>query len=461
MKLLRFDPSGAIQPEFGATQDDLDRLYPRLNDCRQQLLDASLTSAAFYRLPKTMLDAYTEQREASVMGRIFKVANSQMDLVDSVVVVGAGSSLLGARAMMEACCDPYHNELRRGPRGGKPRMYFAGDNFDNDATQALLSRVAAGGYGDTTTEGRWALVAISKSGETLESMIAFRQFLARLTSSLKHTPNTSLQRIVVPITGSSGPLHELGTAIGCEEIFEIPDAIPGAFNVFSPAAILPAAMLSLDVMKFLEGAIAMNEHFEQTPADKNIVLQFAAVNHLLHVDYGRSLRVMTSWCKALEAVGSWYANLIVSAFGAMPHSPTPLTVVHSRDWHSRSLQYIHGPHHVVFNQLVVEHDRTDPLPIGLSDYDQDGLNEFASRDLSSILASAIHDADNALNRHGQPTTRITLPVIDTFVLGQLFQMLMIATAIESRLLGLDFNVSSKQTSQTLIKTRNHEILGRS
>jgi glucose-6-phosphate isomerase len=53
------------------------------------------------------------------------------------------------------------------------------------------------------------------------------------------------------------------------------------------------------------------------------------------------------------------------------------------------------------------------------------------------MAAAIRGTNDALHADGRPTTDIILPTIDTHVLGQLFQMLMIATVIEGRLLGIN------------------------
>ncbi|HBJ35831.1 MAG TPA: glucose-6-phosphate isomerase, partial [Planctomycetaceae bacterium] len=136
MKMLRFDPSGSINAEFGVTNDQLKALYPRLMELRQEMVEVDAAQyasgevpadkqpldARFYWLPQEMLDDYTKQREASELGRIFKVANSLVKDIDAVVVLGIGGSYMGARAMMDACCNPYHNELRRAGRGSKPRM---------------------------------------------------------------------------------------------------------------------------------------------------------------------------------------------------------------------------------------------------------------------------------------------------------------------------------------------------
>ena len=66
------------------------------------------------------------------------MANGIHHEIDAVAVLGIGGSYMGARALMEACCDPYHNELTRAERGSKPRMYFEGNNVDNDARNAFF-----------------------------------------------------------------------------------------------------------------------------------------------------------------------------------------------------------------------------------------------------------------------------------------------------------------------------------
>ena len=52
---------------------------------------------------------------------------------------------MGTRALFEACCHPFHNELPRGERGGRPRLSFEGFNMDNDSAQGLLDLVAPAG----------------------------------------------------------------------------------------------------------------------------------------------------------------------------------------------------------------------------------------------------------------------------------------------------------------------------
>ena len=110
--------------------------------------------------------------------------------------------------MMEACCHPYHNELARSARGERPRMYFEGNNVDNDASQGLLDLL--GGH-ESSGDDPWAIIVISKSGGTLETAVAFRQFLRTLGESCG---NARLGELIVPVTGRAGKLYELSQAIG-------------------------------------------------------------------------------------------------------------------------------------------------------------------------------------------------------------------------------------------------------
>jgi glucose-6-phosphate isomerase len=451
MSFLRFDPAGSFDPQFGISPADVDALEKPLLALREEMVvvdrqqyDGGVVPAAkqpldarFFWLPEELLSDYERDREKSELGRIFKVANSIHDEIDAVAVLGIGGSYMGARAMMEACCDPYHNELSRGARGSKPRMYFEGNNVDNDATSALLHRLAAGGYGDSAAERRYAVVVISKSGGTMETAVAFRQFLSAVERSLGTQHAKSLSRLVIPVTGDSGKLHELATAIGCEEIFSVPDGVGGRFSVLSSVGLMPAALLGLDCIRLLEGAVAMNEHFRTASFDKNIVLQYVAVNHLLATKRDKNIRVMSVWSKSLESVGLWYDQLLAESNGKQGLGVTPLTTVNTRDLHSRHQQHQQGRNDKVFNNLIIENYRCDHLAVGSSDRDQDRLNDIANKTLPEIMRAAIQGTNDALHEDGRPTTNLFLPQLDTHVLGQLFQMLMIATVIEGRLLGIN------------------------
>src|SRR5262249_42006648 len=147
---------------------------------------------------------------------------------DRVAVLGIGGSYMGARALLESCCHPFYNELSRAERGGHPRIYFEGNNVDNDALQGLFDLLPKGQA--SGVDDRFGVVVISKSGGTLETAVAFRKFLARLSEACGGDAK-QVAELVIPVTGQSGRLFELAKALGCREAFPIPDGVGGRFSV--------------------------------------------------------------------------------------------------------------------------------------------------------------------------------------------------------------------------------------
>lgn len=442
MSLIRYDLTGALLPETGISREQLAGLKARLEVAQREVLETDLElfsnstsippekdplDAGFFELPERILSAYQDDRGNSELGRILTCAGRLRESVDRVVVLGIGGSYMGARALMEACCHPYHNELSRGERGSRPRMYFEGNNVDNDASQGLIDLVQS-------DDSDWSIVVISKSGGTMETAVAFRQFLSVLRSS---RGDDKLKELVVPVTGKSGKLFDLAQALGCSELFHVPDGVGGRFSILSPVGLLPAAILGLDVVKLLEGAAAMNEHFRTADYESNVVQQYVASNYLMATDRNCNLRVMSAWSKGLEAVGLWYDQLLAESLGKHLQGATPLTVVNTRDLHSRAQQHQEGSRDKFIVNLIVDAWKRDPLSVGSQAHDQDQLNQLQQVTLPELMSAAIKGTNQAYSDDARPTSDLHLPSVDEYHLGQLFQMLMIATVVEGRLMGIN------------------------
>jgi glucose-6-phosphate isomerase len=320
-------------------------------------------------------------------------------------------------------------------------MYFEGNNVDNDATQGLISLLRAGTTQKpenqvVTADDRWGLVVISKSGGTLETAIALRQFLAELRAARSDEADL-LPKLIVPVTGKTGKLRELSKELHCARTFDVPDGVGGRFSILSPVGLLPAAILGLDVVRLLEGAAAMNEHFRTARVADNIVLKYVGVCHLMEKEYGAVIRVLSVWSKALEAVGLWYDQLLAESLGKSEQGATPITAVNTRDLHSRAQQHQQGMRDKLYTNLIVDSWNFDPLPVGSSALNQDDLNRHADKTLPDVMAAAIAGTNKAYQDDGRPTTDLHLPIADEYYLGQFFQMMMLATVVEGRLLGIN------------------------
>ena len=449
-------PEDPIQYDSAATiaagtvsRADLEALAPRLDAARAESradLDrwraggtrpGEVLDPAFIDLPDRLLADYARERTTSELFAILQTARRIREAVDRVIVLGIGGSYMGTRALFEACCHPFHNELPRGERGGRPRLSFEGFNMDNDSAQGLLDLVApAGKPRSDDLLDRWAVLVVSKSGGTLETAVATRLYLQKLADAVGHDQKR-LAEVVVPVTGKSGRLADLARAIGCPDVFDIPDGVGGRFSVFTAVGLLPAAIVGIDVVRLLEGAAAMNRRFREAPVATNPVLQFVGVGHLAE-ENGASIRVLSSWSNRLEAVGLWYDQLLSESLGKAEKGATPLTAVTTRDLHSRGQQHQDGRRDKLITNLVVGEPRRDPLTLptlGPYGANQDKLEDLVGTTWPAMLAAAVGGTNEAYAQAKRPTADLMLPRVDEHTVGQLLQMLMLATVVEGRLVG--------------------------
>lgn len=411
-----------------ATERDLQQV-----PAEQQPLDA-----AFIDLPQKLLDNHRRKGDASDLGRIFSLANRLREQVDRVLILGIGGSSFGAQALFQALCHSYHNELPPKARLGVPRIYFEGNNVDTDTTQDLLELLETTCVDNETREERWGLIVISRAGDTLESALAYRIF-HKEAAKFYGPRSPQLRQLVIPVTGAAGKLRNLCLAQGCAEddILTIPERVGGRYSVFTGAGLLPAAVMGLDVRAFLLGAASMTRRFLEEPFERNPVLQYAAVNYLMTEEVGKPIRVLAVWSKKLEALGHWYDHLLSESLSKNGRGPTPLTIVNTRDLHSRGQQHQEGKRDKVINNLVMKTPRTSPIVIGMADHNEDELNTLNRKSLPDILSAAHRGTAQAYHDVARPTADIVLPTLSEHTMGQLMQMLLLATVIEGKLMGVN------------------------
>jgi glucose-6-phosphate isomerase len=394
--------------------------------------------AGFIDLPQKTLDQHRRQGEAGPLGRILAQAARLREQTDRLVVLGIGGSSLGARALFEALCHTHHNDLPPDKRLGAPRIYFAGDHADNDALHDLLDLLQTTCVDPELRDERWGAVVVSKSGDTLETATAYRVF-RREAAEYYGSRSERLRQLFVPVTGESGKLRELCKADGysAENILTIPDNVAGCYSVFTAAGLLPAAAVGLDVRALLLGAAAMTRRFLDEPFERNPVLQYAGVNYLMAEEFGKPARVLAIWSEKLAALGHWYDQLLADSLGKQGRGPTPVTVLQPGGLHAFGQQLQEGPRNKLINNLVRKAPRHPPIAIAMADRNQDDLNSLSRKTLPDILDAAWHGTNLALHAAARPSADLVLPTLSEHTLGQLMQMLMLATVVEGRLMGIN------------------------
>ena len=182
----------------------------------------------------------------------------------------------------------------------------------------------------------------------------------------------------------------------------------------------------------------MTERFRSAPPGDNPVLDYVATCHLFEKDCGRNIRVLSTWGNRLEAVGLWYDQLLAESLGKHERGATPITGVNTRDLHSRGQQHQEGSPDKLITNLFVEHCRSSALSIPESrGFNADELDRYSGMTLPDVLTAALNGTNQAYADVDRPTANLVLPKLNEYTLGQLFQMLMLATAVEGRLIGIN------------------------
>ncbi|MEZ6144697.1 MAG: glucose-6-phosphate isomerase [Planctomycetaceae bacterium] len=441
MSNLRYDPTAARKLIDDSAWDAL--IEPLQAARAETLADVDLMASEDIPKDKQPLDAgfipYPEQLLGSPeLDTMIASAERLRDDIDRLVLLGIGGSYMGLRALFEGLCHPYHNELNREDRGNVPRLYYEGNNLDNDTVAGLLELLKLRCRDPEKLKHRWGIVVISKSGGTLETAAAFRIFRQALEEFYGADAKRS-RKLVVPITGEEGKLRQFSNERGYKDIFPVPDGIGGRYSVFTPVGLYPAAVLGMDVRQILQGAAEMTELFRSAPIGENPVLDYVATCHLLERDRGMNIRVLSTWGNRLEAVGLWYDQLLSESLGKHERGATPITGVNTRDLHSRGQQHQQGSRDKLITNVIIGSLSTNPveLPHVPESLDQDQLNRLAGRGVPSLLAAAIQGTNKAYADDKRPTADLHLSRLDAHTLGQLLQMLMLATVVEGRLIGIN------------------------
>jgi glucose-6-phosphate isomerase len=181
----------------------------------------------------------------------------------------------------------------------------------------------------------------------------------------------------------------------------------------------------------------MTRRFLDDPFERNPVLQYAAVNYLMTEEVGKPIRVLSVWSKKLEALGLWYDQLLAESLGKGGRGATPLTTVQTGDLHSRGQQHQEGRRDKVINNLLVKTPKTPPIQIQMADRNEDDLNALSRKTLVDLQQAALRGTNQAYAEVARPTADLILPVMSEHTMGQLMQMLMLATVVESRLMGIN------------------------
>ena len=363
------------------------------------------------------------------------VAQRHQEQFEDVVVFATGGSSLGGRALCAFAS------------GKKPQLHFI-DSIDPHTIARLFDQLELAKTG---------FIAISKSGETAETLAQVLVALGRLRTALgeKSFP----ERMTIITEPGDSPLR------GLADHFHIPTldhnpSLGGRYSVLSIVGLLPAMISGVDSAAVLAGAGAsLDAAFGAGPVEDNAPAAGAAISMALARELGIKNTVVMPYVDRLEGFACWYRQLWAESLGKNGEGTTPITALGPVDQHSQLQLYLDGPADklvtIFIGAMAGDGARLDPSVSG--DHRISYLADHCLGDLVEVSAKATTET---LARHGRPVRTIRLEKTDETALGALVMHFMIETVIAARLIGVNpFDQPAVEEGKALIRQKMLESQG--
>ncbi len=365
---------------------------------------------------------------------------------ENVIFLGIGGSYLGNKVLFDLQAGNYWNQRENADREGYPKVYFAGNNVDEAQSRALLEEmVMQARYKRLCGMDKLKimLVAISKSGTTLETTAGFLYFYEELQKyvGLIQVEVTVVTDLSVPVAES--PLHQLALEYNWHK-FDVKEGVGGRFSVFSEPGLVTAVAVGLDVEQLLAGARDMELACQSDDPYTNPALMNAVIKYIAAEKYGCDIEVLMPYSMKLKSLSEWYVQLLAESLGKrcdrqgqeICYGRTPIAAVGTTDMHAQTQQHQDGRRNKVVQFIQVKELEADIVLHNVFPQIQ-GYNKYEGMKMQEALCIALEANEEALNEDNRMSARYILPRLNAYYLGQLLYFLMLSVAYEGELADVD------------------------
>ena len=334
-----------------------------------------------------------------------------------IILIGIGGSALGSQMLMNALlhpCYPY--------AGTKDRpVVFVADNADAASNEAIWEQLEP---------AKTAILAVSKSGRTLETLSNFLFFRKKLYAVLGEETEKHIFAVTDPVKGF---LHAYAMEKGTRCV-ELPEDTGGRYSVLTSCGLVGAAAMGMNVDQLLAGAGAMKKAIMANP--ESSIASIIAEATTGAGETGRNVTVFWAYSDKLKSVGEWFAQLWGESLGKEGKGMTPQAALGSIDQHSQLQLYTSGPADKFFFFLNEKTPDAEPLSI------PEGKLFDEARYLEGISSAKILEYERrgvvaSLKRRKLPICEIELDKTDEFCIGGLVFLLETVTALTGFMMNID------------------------
>lgn len=348
---------------------------------------------------------YPNTVEAQELDQIIETGEKIRKNSDVLLVLGAGGSFMGAKAVIDLLGDP----------SDKVSVIFAGYNFSERYLWDVFHQL----------EGKEvSLCVISKSGSTMETLTAYSIFQEWMRSKYG---DEAKGRTYIITESACNKLGEKATQDGLKLFLLNPD-IGGRYSVLTAVGLLPITAAGIDVRQILQGArkISCREAFREGGLDYAILRQI-----LYH--RGKRIEVFESFDPYFAYFGEWLRQLFGESEGKDGKGIFPSKMIFSRDLHSMG-QFLQQGTPCFFETMVHVREMGADCP----DYPIPGtlLESVAGKTLRQLNRCAEEGVFDAHVKAGNPVIQISIERLDAYNVGQLLYFFEVQCAVSALLAGV-------------------------
>lgn len=415
--------------EHGLSSDDIAAIDARIPALRERLADERARGMHGY---------LNTQDATTLIETTLQICQPRLGRFRSLVLLGIGGSSLGLKALVNAL------EVI-----GQPQVdLHVVDNTDPTLFGRVLARID---LRDTL------FVAVSKSGATIETVIALGFF----ADKLRHAGLELKQHIIAVTDPAKGPLRAFADANDLDTCEISPD-VGGRFSVLTSAGLAPAALLHLDIAALLNGAMRTGNLCRTAAVERDWPARLGLIaaelcrrgkNQLVFMPYSSRLQLLSNWFVQLwdESLGKQHtADGTPTVAGQ-----TAIPAVGAADQHAQLQLFLEGPNDKLLLFTRIEKHVPD-ITLGEFEWDTFDAGFVKGKTLGQVINAQQQGTAEACVQRQRPNATLVVPLLDASTVGELILGLEVATTYA----GYAFNVNPyDQPSVELGKQISRRMLG--
>lgn len=328
---------------------------------------------------------------------IEKTAEAVRAKADVFILIGIGGSYLGAKGMIEALT-PYFKKNHL-------EILYAGNSFSGEYLTSLI---------DYIQDKEVVLNVVSKSGNTLETIIAFTALYKALRK--RYSDEEIKKRIIITTNNEGGQLLEIAKRLGCKR-FIFRENVGGRFSTLTEVGLFPICVAGIDIRSILDGARSARENTRD-------YYKYLAIRAAMY-EKGKQVEIFNVYEPKLVSFLEWIEQIFAETQGKANKGILPVSMVNSGKLHSLGQFLQEGT--PMFFETSIDIEKNSDFYV-----------EQCNRYLDAISTIALRSVAKAHHQDKRYTGIITLDEINPYNMGYLYAFFSIVSALGAYMMGNNY-----------------------